>query len=366
MTCVRIIHFHRDALMAAQFIAPLMEAECEAGYQTELITSSRRPGQEGVVIPYDLSASNLIGLPLTLWRISNYLRGRRPDVVFCHNTKSAPLPLMGAWMAGVRVRVYFNHGVPYVGYRGVLRWLLRSLERWNSALATHVVTVSSDMVVLLQNVSPSIRAHIILNGSACGIDLERISAARFGRSNWRQSHGLCDEDLVAAYVGRPERRKGFELVLRLWADYFSDTHVKLVLCGPGPDDVLKYLSSVPSNVISLGFVSNVPEVLSGSDLLILPSMHEGLSYACMEAQAAGAVVVANDIHGIRCVIEDGATGFLVPNNDLETYAEVIRKIDRDRAAVANVLRQALVSVERFSRKHFLPAYLTFLSNLFPK
>lgn len=363
---MKIIHFHPDARMAAQFVAPLMDAEREAGYQTVLIPSVRRAGQEGVVIPYDLSVSNLLGLPLVLWRIGFYLTGCRPDAVFSHNTKSSLLPLLAAWLAGVRVRVYFNHGVPFVGYRGVLRWLLRTLERWNSALATHVVTVSKDMVVLLQDVSPAISAQVILNGSACGLDLKAFSPERFNRSDWRHSYGLSDEDLVVVYVGRPERRKGFELVLRLWADHFHETHIKLVLCGPGPDDVLKYLSSVPSNVISLGFVNNVPEVLSGSDLMILPSMHEGLSYACLEAQAVGAAVVANDISGIRCVIEDGVTGFLVPNNDIGEYIEIIRKMDKDRTAIANIRRQARENVGRFSRELFIPSYLAFLSGLLPK
>lgn len=363
---MKIIHFHPDARMAAKFVVPLMEAEYAAGYQTELISSIRRTGQEGVVIPYDLSASNLIGLPLALWRIWMYLKGLRPDVVFSHNTKSSLFPLLGAWLAGVHVRVYFNHGVPYAGYRGILRWLLRALERWNSVLATHVVTVSQDMMMLLRDVSPRIKPRIIQNGSASGIDLYSFSPGRYSRTDWRQAHSLRDDDLVVVYVGRPEGRKGFELVLRLWVDHFHEKHIKLVLCGPEPDDVLKHMSSVPSNVICLGFVNNVPEVLSGSDLMILPSLHEGLSYACMEAQAAGAVVVANDITGIRCVVENGITGFLVPNNDLVKYVEIIRGIDKDRTSIEPIRLKARKDVGRFSREFFVPSYLLFLSDLIPK
>ena len=316
---MRITHFHPDARMAMRFVAPLMNAEREEGYQSELVSSVRRSGLDGIVIPFDLSFSNLLGLPLALWRIWKHLKGARPDVVFSHNTKSSLLPLLGAWLIGVHVRVYFNHGVPYAGYDGIVRALLRTLERWNSALATHVVTVSSDMRALLQDVSPRIKPQIIQNGSASGIDLHAFSPERYSRTGWRQAHGLRDEDLVVVYVGRPERRKGFVSVLRLWMDHFHQGNIKLVLCGPGPDDVLKYFKSVPSNVICLGFVNNIPEVLSGSDLMILPSLHEGLSYACLEAQAAGVVVVANDISGIRCVVENGITGFLVPNNELVKY-----------------------------------------------
>ena len=349
-----------------RFVAPLMDAERREGYKSELVSSVRRSGLQGAIIPFDLSVSNLLGLPFALWRIWKYLKWFRTDVVFSHNTKSSLLPLLGAWLAGVHVRVYFNHGVPYAGYHGVLRLLLRTLERWNCALATHVVTVSRDMQELLHDVSPRIKSKIIQNGSASGIDLHAFSQERHSPSAWRQAHGLQEEDLVVVYLGRPERRKGFELVLQLWVDHFHGTDVKLVLCGPGPRDVQKYLRFIPSNVISLGFVNNIPEVLSSSDLIILPSLHEGLSYACLEAQASGAVVVANDISGIRCVIEDGITGFLVPNNDPAKYADIIRKIDKDRTSLEVVQQQARKSVKRFSREIFMPSYLSFLSGLLSK
>ena len=364
---MQILHFHTDARMAARFIAPLMEAEREAGYQTGLVSSVRRLEKEDVIIPFDLSLSNLLGLPLALLKIRSHVKRYCPDVVFSHNTKSSLLPLLGAWWVGVPVRVYFNHGVPYVAYRGMFRCLLRALERWNAALATHVITVSQDMVSLLQDISPQIKPQIIQSGSASGIDLQAFSPGRYSRADWRTAHGLCDEDLVVVFIGRPERRKGFELVLGLWADYFRHhTHFKLVLCGSEQDDVLKCLGTLPANVISLGFVNNVPEVLACSDLLILPTLHEGLPYAILEAQASDLVVVANDISGIRCVVEDGVTGFLVPDNVPSKYIEIMQKIDKDRTAYANIQRRARLNVEKFSRKLFIPSYLSFLSSLLPK
>ncbi len=137
-------------------------------------------------------------------------------------------------------------------------------------------------------------------------------------------------------------------------------------CAAEVDDVLKYLSSVPSNVMCLGFVNTVPEVLAGSDLMILPSLHEGLSYACLEAQAMGTVVVANEIPGIRSLIKDGITGFLIPNNDSMQYVEIIRKLDKDRTPMEAIQRQARKSAGCFSREIFMPAYLSFLSGLLPK
>ena len=363
---MKIIHFHPDGRMAAQFIAPLISAEHGAGHLSELVLSRRPLHSDCVVIPYDILGLNLLRLPIALLKVYGLLRSRRPNIVVSHNTKSSLLPLVAAWCVGVRTRVYFNHGVPYVGYKGVLRWLLRGLERINCSLATHVVTVSADMKTLLQDVSPSVNAQLILDGSASGIDLKTFAQGRYSRSGWRALHGLLPGDLVVVYIGRPEARKGFELVLRLWLDHFPQPNFKLVLCGPDSGDVLKRLPAIPSNVLCLGFVNNVPEVLAGSDLLILPSLHEGLSYASMEAQASGALVVANDIIGIRCLIEDGLNGYLVPDNSLNKYVEIIRRINADRSGLEIIKRQARASVARFSRERFLPAYLSFLNGLSSK
>jgi len=360
---MRIIHFHPDARMAMIFIAPLMEVERQEGMQSELVSSVSSSGIKGTNFPFDLSVSNLLGLPLALWRIWRYLKRHRPDVMFSHNTRSSLIPLLGAWLAGVHVRVYYNHGVPYSGYQGILRIILRVLERWNSALATHVVTVSRDMQGLLQDVSPKIRSQVIHNGSACGIDLHIFSSELYSRAGWREAHGLHEDDLVIVFVGRPKRRKGFELVLQLWRDHFHDENIKLLLCGAGLKDVLRYLNVLPSNVIPLGFVHNVAEVLSCSDLMILPSLHEGLSYACLEAQASGAVVVANDISGIRCVVEDKITGFLVHSNEPVQYVKIIREVSRNRSLLAPIQRQAKLSASRYSRETFIPFYLSFLRSL---
>jgi len=357
---MKIVHFHTDGRMATKFVGPLIAAERDAGHVTELVTSVSRQQQDGMVIPFDLSAANLLLLPLALWRVWSLLKRVRPDAVISHNTKSSPLPLWGAWLAGVRVRVYFNHGVPYVGYRGTLRWILRMFERLNCGLATHVVTVSAKMRELLQDVVPAVEPTVIHSGSASGIDLDLYASHDFSAPEWRLTLGLAATDFLVVYVGRPERRKGFDLVLRLWADHLQEPSFKLILCGPDREDVLKYLPSLPSNMLCLGFVNNVPDILRSADVLVLPSLHEGLSYACMEAQASGAVVVGNNVSGISCLIEDGVSGFLVHGNLPDKYVEIIRALEANRSILAKVREHARINVARFSRQLFLPAYLTLL------
>jgi len=361
---MKIVHFHTDSLMAEKFVRPLIAAEREFGYFSQLVTSVSRPQLDGVFIPFGLSVSNLFRLPLALLRIWSFFKSTRPDAVISHNTRTSPLPLLVAWIMGVKVRVYFNHGVPYIGYQGAIRWLLRMLEFVNCRLATNVITVSFKMKELLQSLVPEVEPRVIRNGSACGIDLNHFELDGFDSQVWRSSLGLTQTDFVVLYVGRPERRKGFDTVIRLWIDWLEEPRFKLILCGPDTDDVLRIYPRLPSNVFSLGFVNNLPDILRSVDLLILPSMHEGLSYACMEAQASGAVVVGNNVPGISCLIENGVSGFLVSVNSPDKYAEIIRDLEANKLILTKIRENARVSVAKFSRELFIPAYIKLLQSFF--
>lgn len=360
---MKILHFHPDGRMAALFIDPLVEAERERGHTSELVTSIRKSKTSAVEIAYDLSLRNLLFLPFAFFQICALIKVRKPDVLISHNTKSSPLPLLAGWLMGVKVRIYFNHGVPYVGYEGLMRKVLRAFERFNCALATTILTVSSDMIRLLKDVSSNIQPTTILNGSACGLDTETYNKERYQASTWRQENHIAQDDIIVVFVGRPERRKGFERALRVWADYLTESKYKLVLCGAELSDVLRFVQEVPSNVICLGFVKNIPEILSSANVLIMPSLHEGLSYAVLEAMACGCIVVANDIEGIRSLVSDGESGYLVKNNLPATYADLIRTIGTEQHNASGMKDKAISTAAMFSRKLFIPAYLSFLDDL---
>lgn len=361
---MRIVHFHPDPRMANFFVRPLLEAEINAGHDNAFVTSVHRAGYEQYTkFPYDLRISNTLHLPISLWRIRKYLKEFFTDTVVCHNTLAAFIPLLASFLAGVQSRIYFNHGVPYIGHHGVLRWLLYTIEIFNLSLSTHTVTVSYDMLAILKKINPQKKIRLIHHGSACGINLVDFSFDKDVRMNWRLKHELNTDDFVLLYVGRPERRKGFNLVLQLWIDYFQNTNLKLLLCGPETKDVIRFVDNVPSNILTLGFISNINEVMISSDLLILPSLHEGFSYACLEATASGLFIIANNIPGISELISNGKNGFLVNENDLSKYAEIINNLYKDKTQINKMRFFSNEFEKKYSREFFMLDYLSFLKEV---
>ena len=356
----KIIHLHPNGNFASNFVDPLILAERSSGYISTIVTSVNLSGISGKIIPYDLSLRNLPGIFLAFAKLCVLFAVQKPDLVISHNTKSSMLPLFAAWLMGVKSRLYYNHGVPFVGYRGFLRRFLRLIERINCSLATEIVTVSLEMKDLILSVKPLTNVSIIASGSACGIDLERHRASLYSDSSFRKDYGILEEDIVVVFIGRPERRKGFDLSLRMWRDHVKDPSIKLILCGAQQSDALKILKKIPPNIICMGFVKNLPEVLSKADCLILPSLHEGLSYAVMEAMASGCLVIANEIAGIRNLVHNRNSGYLVTGNSVSEYVRLILDLKMKNEEMSNMKLNSLEEIKVYSREIFLPAYLSFI------
>ncbi len=86
-----------------------------------------------------------------------------------------------------------------------------------------------------------------------------------------------------------------------------------------------------ANVEFIGATHDVPAFLAGARFLVHTSESEGCPNAVMEAMASGIPVVAMEAGDIACLVEDGRTGFVVPQKDEEALAERSRLLWADPA-----------------------------------
>lgn len=75
-----------------------------------------------------------------------------------------------------------------------------------------------------------------------------------------------------------------------------------------------------------GWVSDINTFLAGGDIFLLSSREESMPQAILEAMAAGLPVVAADVGGVRELVEDGITGYVVPSDDIGAYAAAIERL----------------------------------------
>jgi glycosyltransferase involved in cell wall biosynthesis len=165
-----------------------------------------------------------------------------------------------------------------------------------------------------------------------GVDLDTYRPAVSG-SALRDQLRLQPEDVAVCCVAEMIPRKNHAMLLESWKMVArAEEKANLVLVGDGRLR-RKLQARVAKDRIPrvhfLGFRGDVPAVLAGSDILVLPSRQEGLARCIMEAMAAGKPVVATDIRGNRDLVVDGATGLLVRLGDVAGLARALLQMVRD-------------------------------------
>lgn len=143
---------------------------------------------------------------------------------------------------------------------------------------------------------------------------------------------------------------------------------RLLLVGDGPERGEAAAEAdrlgLEDRVIFLGKQDSVAELLTCSDLFLLPSASESFGLAALEAMASGTPVVATDVGGLSEVIDHGVSGLLAPLGDVEAMADGAIELlsDRERWLRASEAAQT-VARERFSAPRVVPLYERYYENV---
>ena len=164
------------------------------------------------------------------------------------------------------------------------------------------------------------------------------------------------------FVGRLERLKGVEVAIRALALLRDRNHddVRLLILGEdskdgdeGEKDRLKAVAAdvgVRDRVDFLGSVAHheLPYFYSAADVCVMPSYSESFGLVGLEAQASGRPVVGSDVSGLRSVIRDQVSGYLIAGHDPAEYAERIGRLLEDPELAQQMGRRGRLLAQRYS------------------
>jgi glycosyltransferase involved in cell wall biosynthesis len=285
------------------------------------------------------------------------------DVVHTHSSKAGFLGRVAARVVGVPLVVHTPHVFPFqMQVAAPIRFLYLQLERLAARFAHRLICVCPSQRAVAEKVIAPDRIVVIENGisrqtSETGYhprpNVERGVPAPFldhpthPSPSWdtgedalatlrdTRKHspalGIPPNHLIAGMIGRFARQKGhayFIEAARCVAERQPTVHFLFV--GDG-----ELRRRIERNIVSAGLRDrftvmgeheDVPSLLPAFDLVVLPSLWEGLPYALLEAMAAGKAIVASRVGGMADVIEDGVNGLLVPPGDPSALAGAMLKV----------------------------------------
>ncbi|MBB6271529.1 glycosyltransferase involved in cell wall biosynthesis [Pedobacter cryoconitis] len=265
----------------------------------------------------------------SILKLRSVIKSEQIDIVIGHTPKGAMIAMIAAYLAGVKIRIYFRHGLMYETSSGLKRFLLKKIENLTGGLASTVVCVSDS--VLQKSNSENLnnpRKNILLNRGTCnGIDTMKFSKKNLDLNvvdSLKNKYGFDYDTKVLGYVGRLVKDKGINELIGAWKILIAkDPALKLLLVGPFEerdsvsDEIRDYITKETS-IVHTGLIDDVRAFYGLMNIFVLPSYREGFPTVVLEASSMELPVITTRSTGCKDSILENETGMFseIDANDL--------------------------------------------------
>ena len=261
-------------------------------------------------------------------QLRQQIREIKPDIVHTHSSKAGVLGRLAAAAENVPVILHTYHGFGFHKYQnaGVFK-LYTSLEREASRRSHHLIFVSHDNLKWAEELDLIQKCSVSLIRS--GVEVDRLLQARRSEE-FREQLGIPRRAAAIAMIACLKPQKDphtFVEAANLVSRKLNLAKFFLIGDGELADAVRRQVSKIryAHNFRLLGWRRDIPEILANLDLVVLPSLWEGLPRIIPEATVSGVPVIASNIDGNREVIFEGRNGALAEPQNPEDFAEKIMK-----------------------------------------
>lgn len=353
----RILITSTDSMMK-QFLEPHVINLVENGFEVEIACSEvldrfkevREDLQDYVKIHHLSLKRN----PLTVLHhikgckeLKEIIRNGHFDLIWTNEPVMGVITRLAAQEArksGTKV-LYMVHGFHF--YKGVslINWMLYYPIEWMMApKADCICTVNKEDYHRAQKLKVAEVRYI----HGVGIDVSRLSEN--GETDIRKELDLDKDVFIVLSVGELNKNKNQQVIMRAIAR-LKDKNIHYLLCGKGAKrKALEKLSKklkIDDQVHFLGYRKDVVDICSQADMFAMPSKREGLPVASLEAMYCGLPLVTSNIRGLSDITADGVTGYTFKPDDINGFAEGIRRIKSD-----SVLRMKMKERNRLRTAHY--------------
>lgn len=196
------------------------------------------------------------------------------------------------------------------------------------------------------------------------IDMTRFSLKP--KDHFRKAIAPQNERILI-HTSNFRRVKRTSDVIRIFAEVVKVLPAKLLMVGDGPErPIAEQLCrdlNVSSDVRFLGKQDAIEEILSVSDLFLMPSESESFGLAALEAMACRVPVISTNTGGLPELMVDGYSGYMSNVGDIQDMAQNALKILRDEARLDAFKANALARAKEFDLSLILPQYESYYEEI---
>jgi glycosyltransferase involved in cell wall biosynthesis len=266
----------------------------------------------------------------SIYSLAKLLRKEKPDIVVIYGLRANFIGRLAAKLAGTKVilsailstddwRKWYHSVLDRITAWAVTGWVPNSIACMNSTIKREKF--------------PKERFTVIYDG----IDVEKWKRHNDGtRKQIRKGLGLSDDVILCVTVGNFRYQKGYPYLIQAIPEIIKkQPQARFVFVGRGKmEEELKKKCidlGIQDYVIFTGYREDIRQIYEGADIMVLPSVCEGLPVSLIEAMSMELPVVSTKIGGIPELVENGITGILVPPADSDALTKAIVQLASDSA-----------------------------------
>lgn len=326
--------------MSAQvFLKDHMEALCK---DYDIYLMGNIPNKEIVA---NLPLKGLFNIDIergiSLWRDSKAVmqatrifRMMKFDAIHSVTPKAGLVTAIAGKLAGIKHRTHIFTGQVWATKTGVMRFLLKSIDKLIARLDNHILVDGKSQRVFLETegVLQSGEALVFCNGSIAGVNAERFLPDDTARKEERQKIGIKEEKLTYLFLGRLNHDKGIGELYEAYNRLASEEgDIFLLLVGADEEGYLDRLPQYPNikegeNLYYYGLTRQPERVLNAGDIFVLPTYREGFGSSVLEAACIGLPCICSDAYGVLDAYVDGETGLQCKVGDAESLYRCMKKM----------------------------------------
>jgi len=322
---------------------PILNKMIEKGYSVAAVGCRDESAFLGSTIQYHdyylkRSLSPISDI-VSIKELSSIFFNEKPCFVHLFDTKPGVLAPKVAKHSGVKfvVRtvtgmgfIFSSHSIFIKFLRPIYRFMQKRAIRYTDA----VIFQNNDDKEFFEkyNLVPRDKSYLIPSSGLDVISFLSSVSNKAGLSCLKDSLDIKDNDIVITLISRLVKDKGVVEFLNASKLLSEFSHVKFLLVGPTSNEGRhavseKLIAKYKKSVKYIGPSDNVSDLLSISDMFVLPSYYrEGLPRVLLEAGSLGLPLITTDMPGCKDVVRHNWNGLLVPPRDSYALSEAIKKL----------------------------------------
>ena len=270
-------------------------------------------------------------------KIKDIIEEFKPDIVHTHASKAGALGRKAAKSCGVPIILHTFHGHVFHSYFGKLKTIIfKQIERSLAKRSDTIIAISNIQkkeLTKIHNICPDEKVKVIPLGFDLKIFKDKKESERF---QTRRFYGIEDDEIAVAIIGRLVPVKNHSFFLEIMESILEKTtkKVKCFIVGDGTErefinERVQEINQKHNNNNAIIMTSSIKDVASfnaGMDVICLTSKNEGTPVSLIESQASGVPVVTTDVGGVRDVVIEDETGFVVEVNNPTKFTEKLLEL----------------------------------------